>query len=153
MMKDVVISMHSVHNCGTEDQDELEFSTDGYFFRDGDTYCFSYMETEVTGLDGTRTSVFVRPDEVVVDRDGTITGRMVFREKEKSSFLYETPYGTATLGISTRRIYRDFNESGGEMELDYVLDMEHTVVSKNKFHIKIEEQRGMDGYGKSDTAG
>ncbi len=86
MMRDVVISMHSIEGCDTDDQGIVDFSTDGHYFKDGDTSCFSYLETDVTGLEGTRTSVIVRPDEVVVDRDGMITGRMVFREREKNSF-------------------------------------------------------------------
>lgn len=103
MMRDVVISMHSIEGCDTDDQGIVDFSTDGHYFKDGDTSCFSYLETDVTGLEGTRTSVIVRPDEVVVDRDGMITGRMIFREREKNSFLYSTPYGTATLGVSTKK--------------------------------------------------
>ena len=114
MMRDVVISMHSIEGCDTDDQGIVDFSTDGHYFKDGDTSCFSYLETDVTGLEGTRTSVIVRPDEVVVDRDGMITGRMVFREREKNSFLYSTPYGTATLGVSTKKIRHSFNDRSEE---------------------------------------
>ena len=101
------------------------------------------METEVTGMEGTRTSVIVRPDEVVIDRDGVISSRMIFREGERNSFLYSTPYGTATLGINTRKIKHSFNENGGRMEVDYVMDMEHDMVSRNRIILKIEEQKGV----------
>lgn len=141
MMKDVVISMHSVQNSDSDDKELLDFSTDGSYFLDGDTACFSYLESEVTGLEGTRTSVFVRPNEVIIDRDGLVRGRMVFRERENNRFLYDTPYGSATLGIKTLSIRHSFDANGGELELDYVLNMEHAVVSQNKFLIKVEEQR------------
>lgn len=140
MMKDVVISMHSVQNSDADDRDLLDFSTDGNYFLDGDTACFSYLESEVTGLEGTRTSVFVRPNEVIIDRDGLVQGRMVFRERENNRFIYDTPYGSATLGIKTRSIRHSFDANGGELELDYVLNMEH-VISRNKFYVKVEEQR------------
>lgn len=143
-MKDVVISMHSVHGYDTDNKDTLDFCTDGHFFKDGEVSCFSYMETEVTGMEGTRTSVIVRPDEVVIDRDGMVSGRMIFREGEKSSFLYSTPYGTATLGINTRRIRHSFDESGGFMQVDYVMDMEHEMVSRNKIFLRITEQKGVN---------
>ena len=80
MMKDVVISMESIQGYDMEQSDTVSFTTDGHYFQDGDSSCFTYFETEVTGLEGTRTSVIVRPGEVVVDRDGSITSRMVFRE-------------------------------------------------------------------------
>ena len=143
MMKNVVITIHSLHNCGMEDEDTIDFTTDGLYYSDGETHCLSYLETEVTGLEGTRTSVMVLPDKVVVDRDGNITSRMEFREGQKTSFLYDTPVGTATLSMNTRKIRHNFDRRGGELELDYVLDMEHMVVSSNQFHLNVTERKQM----------
>ena len=97
------------------------------------------METEVTGLEGTRTSVIVMPDQVVVDRDGFVTSRMVFKEGLKNSFLFNTPYGQATMGIDTRRISRDMHEHGGRVEIDFVVDMEHAFAARNRFQISVKE--------------
>ena len=94
----------------------------------------------VTGLPGTRTSVEIRPDEVIVDRTGSITSRMVFRRGEKNRFQYETPYGMATLGMSTQRIRHDIGAKGGSVEIDYVLDVEHAVVERNRFCLNVREQ-------------
>ena len=143
MMKDVVISIRTVHAVDMEDEDYLDFTTDGLYTYDGEVGCLSYLETEVTGMEGTRTSVIVMPDQVVVDRDGLITSRMIFKEREKSSFLYNTPYGTATMNISTRRISHSLDEHGGNVEIDYVVDMEHAVVTRNQFRLNITEQNLM----------
>ncbi len=142
-MKDVVISIRTVHAVNMEDEDYLDFTTDGLYTYDGEVGCLSYLETEVTGMEGTRTSVIVMPDQVVVDRDGLITSRMIFKEREKSSFLYNTPYGTATMNISTRRISHSLDEHGGNVEIDYVVDMEHAVVTRNQFRLNITEQNLM----------
>ena len=139
MMKDVLISINSIHSYDQADEDSLEFTTDGYYYYDGENGCLSYMESEVTGLEGTRTSVIVMPDQVVVDRDGTVTSRMIFREGLKNSFQYSTPFGAATLGIDTRRIRREMDEKGGRVEIDYVVDMEHAVVARNKFQITVQQ--------------
>ena len=142
-MKDVVISIRTVHAVDMEDEDYLDFTTDGLYTYDGEVGCLSYLETEVTGMEGTRTSVIVMPDQVVVDRDGLITSRMFFKERETSSFLYNTPYGTATMNISTRRISHSLDEHGGNVEIDYVVDMEHAVVTRNQFRLNITEQNLM----------
>lgn len=142
-MKDVVISMHSIHGLDEEEQQILDFTTDGVYFRDGETACFSYIETDVTGMEGTRTSVIIMPDHVVVDRDGIVTGRMIFKEGEKNSFPYETPFGMAMLGVKTRRIDQSFNDCGGKLEVDYIVDMEHAIVERNKIELSVREQRGM----------
>ena len=143
MMKDVVISIQSLHGCGGDEEDTIDFTTDGLYCFDGETACLTYLETEVTGMQGTRTSVMVMPDKVVVDRDGGIMSRMIFREGEKNSFLYDTPVGSATLSMNTRGIHHRFDEHGGDMEIDYVLDMEHAFVTRNRFRMTVTEQKRM----------
>ena len=139
MLKDVWISINSIHGYQQEDEDHLEFTTDGYYYFEDGIGCLSYEESEVTGLEGTRTSMIVMPDQVVVDRDGLITSRMIFKEGQKNSFLYETPYGNATMGIDTRKIFHSMDESGGKVEIDSVLNVEHAVVARNKFQITVKE--------------
>ena len=138
-LKDVWISFHSVNGCDDEEPDSLEFVTDGQYLFQDEVACLSYQESEVTGLEGTRTSVTILPDQVVVDRAGTVQSRMIFKEGSKSSFLYSTPFGQATMGVDTRRIRRNVNEQGGKVEIDYVVDMEHAVVARNKFSITIQQ--------------
>ena len=140
MMKDVVISIRSLTGLG-EEEDSLDFVTDGlYSYADG-VASLSYLETEVTGLEGTRTSVKVSPDKVVVNRDGLVMSRMVFTPGQRSAFQYDTPIGTATMQMDMHRITQRFDERGGEMEIDYVLGLEHAVISRNRFRLNVREQR------------
>ena len=139
MMKDVVISINSTFAFEEGEEQRMEFTTDGYYFFEDEVGCLSYEESEVTGLPGTRTSLFVMPDQVVVDREGTVTSRMVFKEGLKSAFQYATPFGNANMGIDTRRISQSMGVDGGSVEIDYVVDMEHMVASRNKFEITVRE--------------
>lgn len=141
MMKDVVIYIRSLFGDGGDNDNTIDFTTDGLYTFDGDTACLTYLESEVTGMEGTRTSVMVMPDQVVVDRDGAVTSRMVFRPGEKHAFLYDTPVGSATMHMDTRNMNARFNEHGGHMEIDYVLDMEHAFVSRNQFRLTVKEQK------------
>ena len=90
-------------------------------------------------MEGTRTSMTIGPNRVEVFRNGTVTSRMVFEEGRKNSFLYSTPFGDATMGVDTRKIHRHVDENGGRVEIDYVVDMEHAVVARNKFEITIRQ--------------
>lgn len=139
MMKDVRISINSTFSFDEGEEQRMEFTTDGYYFYEDQVGCLSYEETEVTGLTGTRTSLFVMPDQVIIDREGTVTSRMVFQEGLKSAFQYATPFGNATMGINTRRIAQSMGAEGGSVEIDYVVDMEHVIASRNKFEITVKE--------------
>lgn len=137
--KEVVIDVRSVHAYDEEGSDSLEFSTDGmYRYENGSAHLW-YWESEVTGLTGTRTSLEIGPEGVILDRIGTVTGRMEFREGLKNFFPYETPYGLATLGMDTRRVSAAFDEHGGKMELDYVLDLEHAAAVRNKLRLQVRD--------------
>ena len=74
-----------------------------------------------------------------------LTGRMIFREGVRDSFPYSTPYGQMLLGIDTRKIRHHFDENGGDVEIDYVTDLAHTYVSKNKFRISVKEMEKANG--------
>lgn len=139
-MKNVRIKITGTQNYDSDDNDAIELVTDG-------EYCFSggrgevfYSESELTGLEGTKTHLTISPLEVVLRREGNVTSSTVFREGERNSFLYDTPYGRATLGVDTRRIAVDFDEHGGDMEIDYVVDMDHAVFGRNRFQINVREQ-------------
>ena len=143
MMKDVVISILS-RNFAGEDEDSIDFVTEGLYSFDGEVACLTYLESEVTGMEGTRTSVVVTPEKVVVDRDGTVTSRMVFEPGKKHASLYDTPVGSATMHMNTRNLRQRFNEHGGQVEIDYVLDMEHAFASRNRFRLTVKEQETGD---------
>lgn len=147
MMKDVLININSTHAYPQGEDDSLEFTTDGYYFFEDDVACLSYMESEVTGLEGTRTSIMAYTDRVVLDRDGLVTSRMIFRQGEKSSFMYSTPYGAVAMGISTGSIRREMDENGGGLFIDYSVDVENSVIARNSFHITVEEVGEEKTYG------
>ena len=114
-MKDVIISIKGVQSLPQGESDSVELVTEGkYSFRDGHGE-LSYMESELTGMKGTRTSFIFTPEEVVLPREGTLTSRMIFQEGRKNTFLYDTPYGSATMGLDTHRIHSTLGPMGGDM--------------------------------------
>jgi len=144
-MKDVMIMITGSqrYGSGADDHNTMQLVTDGqYCYSDGET-TLTYMESELTGLEGTKTSFTVRPESVVLAREGTVNSRMVFEEGKKHTFLYQKPMGAATMGVDTSRIRTSLGEHGGYMEVDYTVDVDHSVVGRNQFKIQVKEpQKG-----------
>lgn len=138
-MKEAVISIHSIHGYDLDEQDTMDFTTDGLYTFKGSSGSLMYYESEVTGLEGTRTTMDFSPAGITVTREGMIESKMDFRPGEQSTFLYDTPFGSAALGIDTRHLDMNFDRRGGKIEIDYVLNMEHAVVARNKFIIDFNE--------------
>lgn len=136
-----VITVSGVQGVAGVDEDTVELVTDGIYTRTERGFEIFYLETELTGLAGTQTRVEVSSDEVTVERKGTLNARMVFKPGEKSSFLYDTQFGSATLELETKKINAALDDFGGELCIDYVVNMEHTVSSKNKLKITVKGLR------------
>ena len=138
----VVISMKTFQEGDASgfEGDSFDFVTDGEYSFSDNVGVFTYHESVVTGLAGTKTSVFVHPDKVIVEREGMMTSQMVFKEGEKCVFKYNTPYGSSAMGIDTKAIRNSFNSSGGSAEIDYILDVQHRMFLKNKLTINVEKQ-------------
>ena len=137
-MKDVIISVIGVQQSANG-PDSMELVTAGQYGQDDKTTLLTWQESELTGMEGTKTSLIVQKDGVTLSREGALTTRMEFSEKKKSYFLYETPYGSATMGLNTRRIVSRFDTHGGEIEIDYSVDMDQTIVGRNRFFIRVQE--------------
>lgn len=139
-MKDVIISIKGTQNTG--DDEAIEFVTCGELWREGGVTAFSYMESEMTGMEGTRTTFRVSPERITLTREGTTSAEMIFEQGKKHVFLYETPYGATSLGVDTRRLVDRLDDTGGNMELQYTVDVDSAIVSENSFFIHVREPGG-----------
>ena len=124
-MKDVIISIKGTQNDADGEDTEVELVTDGQFAFENGEGVLTYMESELTGLEGTKTSFTIGPLGVVLSREGSLNSSMIFEKGRKHEFVYETPFGSTTMGVDTKKLNVDFNEHGGDMEIEYVVDFQH----------------------------
>ena len=140
MSKDVMITIHSIQNIDGRDCDGPELITQGTYDYAPDGVRFSYMESELTGLGGTRTDFQVRPEEIILSRRGAVNARMVFRRGEKQRFRYQTDFGALSLGVNTQRLECSLGEHGGDLEIEYDLHFEQSYLTHNRFIINVREK-------------
>jgi uncharacterized beta-barrel protein YwiB (DUF1934 family) len=115
-MKDVIISVTGV--AQSEDgPDSMQLVTAGQYGVDHGEIRMIWQESELTGMEGTTTSITVQPRSVVLSREGKLNSRMEFEEGKKHYFLYETPFGSATMGLDTQRI-APAGAPRGDMEIE-----------------------------------
>jgi len=136
-MRKVMISIKGTPVPTENEDSSFELMTDGeYLWKDG-VSTFSYVESELTGLDGLLTTFDVEPDRVILKRGGELSGEMIFSEKQKHHFLYETPFGSIMMGIDTHSIKKNMRDDGGSLEIRYDIEVDNVSVSRNLFQINI----------------
>ena len=143
MEKDVVISIKGMQNYEGEDSDTIELVTEGHLTRDEGGYTLSYQESELTGLEGTLTTIQVEGEQVTLMRVGEVNSQMVFQEGRRHLSMYNTPYGAMAIGVNTRRLLAELNDQGGDIEIDYAIEIDHAIAGRNMFQIKVKEADGI----------
>jgi len=141
MDKNVIISIKGKQSFEDVDDDTIELVTEGLLAKEGEgEYTLSYQESELTGLEGTLTTFQIEQGRVTLMRIGEVNSQMVFEEGRRHLSMYETPYGALSIGVNTRKMRSSLGDSGGEIMIDYALEIDHSVAGLNFFQINVREK-------------
>lgn len=139
MKQDVLITLKGTQSFGTEKPESIELVTRGTMTGRNGKFAISYEETEMTGIPGVTTTFLVfNPKRIVLTREGAIHSRMVFEKDIKNDSLYDLGFGSLMIGICARDIRVDLSEAGGSLLIDYIVDVEQSMSSRNSYEIAIE---------------
>ncbi len=137
MKKDVYISIKGSQEY-TDDQNSMEVTTTGKFYDKDGKYYVSYVEGELTGMDKCHTTIKVAPDgTVTMMRHGQTNTHMVFQKDKCHIGHYETPYGDFTISVTANDINVSLDENGGNIDIDYIMDINNVARSRNGISLKI----------------
>lgn len=139
MEKNVVISIKGMQKYENTDPDVIELVTAGRLAREGERYILTYQESELTGLDGTQTTIQVEGEQVIMMRAGEFNTQMVFQEGRRHLSMYNTPYGAMAIGVNTRHLLAQLDDRGGRIEVDYAIEIDHALAGRSVFQIKVSE--------------
>ena len=139
MEKDVIISIRGTQDYSGTDPDTMEPVTEGKLAVQDGALCLSYEESELTGMEGTTTVFQVEPEKVTLLRLGSVQSEMVFEEGRRHMSLYSTPYGNMEIGVRARRLNSTLELTGGQLEIDYDIEINHMLAGQSLFRIDVRE--------------
>ena len=139
MSKKAIISICSTQDIG--EKEKIEVVTVGEFSINGDEFIATYDETEISGMEGTKTTLKIKGDKVVLHREGTTSTKMEFQKDNTQVALYNTPYGMLELKTSTKELDLDVNEKGGNISIKYhlIAGGQEPIKTNLDMKIKVEE--------------
>ncbi len=118
----------------SEDIDRLDLYSEGKRIRawlrapDGslsETVAISYDETELSGMEGSSTTITYRVDDpglVTMLRRGVVRTSLSFRAHHRTVCAYETPYMPFMIGIHAITVDNRL-ETDGTLKLDYITEV------------------------------
>lgn len=139
MEKQIILFVRGEQTYDGVSPEVTELATEGLMTIEGEEVTLTYQESEITGMEGTTTRFIVRGDTVVLERTGMIVSRMEFKQGERSSSFYETPWGTMAVDIATTKLAHRLTERGGVMEIAFTIAVNHQVTGENRFKVRVRE--------------
>ncbi len=113
--------------------------TQGKYYKKGNYYYVTYKETEITGLENTTTTLKIGEGKVVLMRFGQNSSHMVFEKGQRHLCYYETAYGAFTIGIFSNEVDIRIDDSGGDILVDYIFQIDGVEAGANDFYVQIRE--------------
>lgn len=138
MENNAVISI--VSNASMEDGDLIEVVSPGKYIKDGELYKAIYEETEISGMEGTVTTLEMSKEKVILVREGTTSAKMVFDLSEPMVSLYSTPYGSLQITTFTKKLDVDMDELGGKLNIEYEISIEGEKPQKTALTLKVKKK-------------
>lgn len=139
MNKNVIISVKGSQKLPDQDISRLELITEGKYYRKGNAYYITYKESEVTGMEGTTTTLKVVDGIVTLMRFGAVNSQLIFEEGRKYISHYDTAYGAFTIGVFSNEVNIRMDDNGGEIWVDYTIEIDNNKLGDNDFHMMVME--------------
>lgn len=140
-METAMITLRGMQTSTQNQTTTIEFVSEANFYKKDDTYYIVYEETEITGMKGTKTTIKVSKDAVSLIRFGTISSNMTFEMGIKHASSYGTGFGFLNVSTEANEIRTSLNEDGGEVYVDYEVEIEGERIGKNNFHLIVKVKR------------
>lgn len=138
MKQDVIISIAVKQDFEDSEDEVIELLTQGTMEFDGTSrYVIAYEESEITGLAGTTTTFIVDPQRIMLTRVGAVRSQMEFELGKRHQSAYDTPYGSMDVEVHTRSFQHNISPTGGEITLEYNIEIGKNILGNNFFHIKV----------------
>lgn len=140
MKQDVILTFTT--RIDHQDQDELEtieLVSRGVLMEESPNhYRINYEESQMSGTNATDSTLFIEPDCIYLQRTGDVNSATTFQQGVRHQSAYNTPYGAVCLEVHTRVLRQNITMTGGEIYLEYDMEMSKNLVSKLFFQVKVD---------------
>jgi uncharacterized beta-barrel protein YwiB (DUF1934 family) len=141
MKKKALIHVLSSVPDAKEKDDSIEVVTPGKFYKKDKNYYAVYEETEISGMEGTTTTLKIGEEKFSLIRMGTTSTKMDFAINKKNISMYSTPYGTLEININTKKLDINVDDNGGYIYIDYIMSVAGQKPQNTILNINIEPEK------------
>lgn len=138
-MKPVLVSVKSIQRDQAGEDTIVELVSSGKYYEKNDVKYIVYNESEVTGMDGVRTTIKLYPKSVVLLRSGAARMRHQYVLGDMQEAIYETPMGDIHFAVKTHELEIAITDGEGDVRLGYDISIGGEWQFYNQLFINLRE--------------
>lgn len=120
-----------------DDAGKITLSTTGTYTVRDQVRFIAYKEYDEDDPRISHTAVLkVEPGMVTMMRAGSTT-RLILEEGKRHLCLYDTGFGTLTVGVFTSELDVELGQRGGSLGIKYTLDIDSNLSSRNELLVEV----------------
>lgn len=138
MEKKVLLTIISSQSFQNQAPEVTELVTEGRYEQDGEIIRLSYVESELTGLEGTVTTFTVEKSGITLSRKGELQSEIHFVVGKEDRSLYDMGFGALMITVRTEQIESDLTEDGGSLSVTYGIGIEEQTAGNIRYLIRVQ---------------
>ncbi len=121
------------------DEEAIEVATEGVMNIDGKRIELVYEESEITGMQGSKTSVCFDSDNVgfvSMLRSGVVSTSLLFEKGKRHHCVYNTPIMPFEICVRTLKVENEILTKG-TLKLDYIIEIRGNKAERTKLEMSV----------------
>lgn len=138
-MKNIKIKVVGSQSRYSKKEEKIELLTDASFDKKDDCYIITYDESDLTGMEGSKTKLKIEKDKLVMKKFGTVSSNIEFIVGKRYATGYLTSLGLLDMEILTTKYEAIINNEGiGTIDVEYKVNLSGFEESLNRLHIDLK---------------
>ena len=117
--------------------DEMEINTDGFLDESNGRIEFFYDESELTGMEGSKTAISYAEKEpfiITMLRSGSVSTSLVFEQGKRHRCVYKTPYMPFEVCVHTLKVDNKL-DTEKTLYIDYIIEIRGAKAERTKLQM------------------
>lgn len=146
-MKDIMLKIVGKQLYGfSEEEEQLEFMTEGKFYENDNSLYLLYDESEFSGMEGCVTSLKITGDKVLMQRKGDavpLDTEIEFEKGKRFTGYYNTAFGAVEMEVLTNDVVNkiDMKEGKGTLDIDYHISLRGLSEGRSRLAIEVMDRQ------------
>lgn len=137
MGENIIVTIKTSQIDTKGETEDMELVTEGKYYKKNDAIYIVYEESEISGMEGTTTTLKILKDCVIMKRFGKTNSELIFEKGKRFKTKYKTSFGDLSMETLTKSVEIKCSDDSKAMDININYDINITGLFEGKNIISI----------------